>query len=501
MKRTKVAGTLFYGDCLDILKKRDSSGSRHIKDESVDLIYLDPPFNSNRVYNIIFKEADGRPSSSQIKGFDDTWQWGDDVAKEYEELKAQGGKVADTMVGLERILGFSNMFAYLVMMASRLIELKRVLKPTGSIYLHCDQTAGHYIKVMMDAIFGPNNFRNEIVWCYTGPSATKRDFPRKHDVIFRYTKTAKWTFNTDDVRVPYVKRETGKTHGIFKKSAILSADGKIVEDWWSDITPVGRIASELMGYQTQKPEALLERIILASSSEGDLVLDPFCGCGTTIAVAQRLNRRWIGIDITAIAITVIKSRLVTAFPGINYKVVGEPTTVDDARALADSLDPEAKYQFQLWALGLDSARPTEKIKKGADKGVDGRRYFSVPGKPAECVVYSVKSGHVNAKDVRDLGRVVAREKAAIGVLISMEEITKPMREEAATNGHYKPESLDTETYPKVQLFTVEDMLTGKKVKWPRYLPDATFKPAPVVEESPKETKGVQMKMKQIEENG
>jgi site-specific DNA-methyltransferase (adenine-specific) len=494
---------LFYGDCLDILKKRDSSGSRHIKDESVDLIYLDPPFNSNRVYNIIFKEADGRPSSGQIKGFDDTWQWGDDVAKEYEELKAQGGKVADTMVGLERILGFSNMFAYLVMMASRLIELKRVLKPTGSIYLHCDQTAGHYIKIVMDAVFGVGNFRNEIVWCYSGGGIPKTDFPRKHDTIFRYTKGRTYTFNIEYKPYKENTQQVGQHSTLcpVEKRHIDLDRGTPVTDWWTDIPTVTGWNVERLNYPTQKPEALLERIILASSSEGDLILDPFCGCGTTISVAQRLNRRWIGIDITAIAITIIKNRLVTAFPGINYKVVGEPTTVDDARALADSLDPVAKYQFQLWALGLDNARPTEKIKKGADKGVDGRRYFSVPGKPAECVVYSVKSGHVNAKDVRDLGRVVAREKAAIGVLISMEEITKPMREEAATNGHYKPESLDTETYPKVQLFTVEDMLTGKKVKWPRYLPDATFKPAPVVEESPKETKGVQMKMKQIEENG
>jgi len=456
-------GVLYYGDCLDILRGRDLNGERYIKDESVDLIYLDPPFNSNRVYNIIFREPDGRGAASQIKGFDDTWTWNDDVAELLVFLKALGGKVADTMVGLEKILGFSNMFAYLVMMASRLVEMKRVLKPTGSIYLHCDQTAGHYIKIVMDAIFGPENFRNEIVWHYGLGGSSPRQWSAKHDTIFMYSKSKTMKF------VPQM---------VPAKSQMLKGELKKMDDVW-DIPTINNMAKERLGYPTQKPEALLERIIKASSNEGDVVLDPFCGCGTTIAVAQRLGRKWIGIDITALAINVIKSRLKDSCPNAVYKVIGEPVTVEDARRLAESSDSEARYQFQLWALGLDGARPHGKLKKGADRGLDGRRYFEVPGK-TEAIVYSVKSGHVSAKDVRDLARVVDREKAAIGVLITLEPPTKPMKEEASSAGRYKPPGLEEKTYPKIQIYTVEQLMKGEKVEWPRYLKDTTYKTAPRV---------------------
>ena len=477
-----MTGTLFYGDCLDILKNRDQQGDRYIKDESVDLIYLDPPFNSNRVYNMIFKEPNGKAAASQIKGFDDTWTWNDNVAEEYEEIKEAGGKVAETLVGLEMILGFCNMFAYLVMMASRLVEMRRVLKSTGSIYLHCDQTAGHYIKVLMDGVFGSVNFGNDIIWSYTKVGGTKKKFMKSHDVIFRYTKGTKFVFNMDDVREPYsdsiiksLKRDddglyytrglgTDKNMNRIKKTHV-HPNGRIPGDVWNISWTLG--GKERMGYPTQKPEALLERIIKASSNPGDVILDPFCGCGTTIAMADSLKRRWIGIDITHIAITIMKHRL---GPDANYKVIGEPVSSQDAQQLAKD-DP---FQFQLWALGLVKARPEEGIKKGGDKGIDGKLLFEIPD-GTDIIIFSVKAGHVFPRDVRDLNGTVTANKAAVGVLISMEPPTKEMREEAAKGGFYKPKGvLSEDIYPRIQIYTIEDLLKGEKVKYPRYLKDVTL---------------------------
>jgi site-specific DNA-methyltransferase (adenine-specific) len=475
-----VENKLFYGDCLDILKGRDLKGDRYIEDKSVDLIYLDPPFNSNRVYNVIFAEPNGKSSTAQVKGFEDTWTWNDDVEKELEDLKIIGGKISDTIVGLQTILGKSNMLAYLVMMTTRLIEMKRVLKANGTIYYHCDQTAGHYIKVVMDAVFGVDNFRNEIIWCYTGPSAAKKDFPRKHDTILRYVKGDSWIFNETELRIPYKCEFTSaRTLDTLSKGCGGGVDeeemrkkhelGKIPEDWWTEMSNVSGWRKELLGYPTQKPEALLERIIKASSNEGDVVLDPFCGCGTTVSVANRLKRNWIGIDITHLAINLIKHRL---GPDAKYEVVGEPKDYEGAVQLAK----EDEYQFQLWALGLDKARPGGGIKKGKDRGIDGKRFFWNELKQKDdLIVYSVKSGHVGAKDVRDLKGTVENNQAAIGVLISLEHMTKDMKEEAAKSGLYKPNEFAENSYPKIQLYTVEELMSGKKsVQWPHYLKDKTL---------------------------
>lgn len=472
---------LFYGDCLDILKNRDQHGDRYIKDESVDLIYLDPPFNSNRVYNVIFKEPNGKAAASQIKGFDDTWTWNDNVAEEYEDIKKAGGRVAETLVGLEMILGFCNMFAYLVMMASRLVEMRRVLKSTGSIYLHCDQTAGHYIKILMDAVCGTKNFRNEIVWCYSGGGIPKNDYPRKHDTIFRYTKSNDYTFNIEYKQYKENTQQVGKhsTYVSLEKRDIDLERGTPVTDWWIDIPTVTGWSPGRLGYPTQKPDALLERIILSSSNEGDVVLDPFCGCGTTIAMANSLNRKWIGIDITYIAITIMKHRL---GPDVDYQVIGEPASLEDAQQLAKE-DP---FQFQLWALGLVKARPEGRMKKGKDQGIDGKYFFETPTK-TETIIYSIKGGSVLPRDVRDLNGTVNANNAAIGVLISMEPFTKDMRSEAAKGGFYKPKGvIGEETYPKIQIYTIEDILKGEKVKYPMYLKDVTL---PEVKSSDREGKG------------
>jgi len=510
--------TLYYGDNLDILR-------RYIGDASVDLIYLDPPFNSNATYNVLFAERNGSQASAQIKAFEDTWTWDQTSALAYQETVEGGGQVSRTLQAYYDMLGPSNMMAYLAMMAPRLVELRRVLKPTGSIYLHCDPTASHYLKVLMDAAFGTLNFRNEIIWHYggRGAKAVAQQFPRNHDVILLYSRDAgshvyqrqtferKYThaearrrgFRVDDdgrwfktaPRGDYTDESVqrldkeGRIYrtrtGRIRIKYFLRSDERavyedaLVGDTWNDIPDAMHMGKERLGYPTQKPEALLERIIEASSNEGDLVLDPFCGCGTAIAVAQRLNRPWIGIDITQAAIRTIKERLADTFGGeVQYTVIGEPTTVPDAQALA-AQDP---YQFQWWALGLVGARPAEG-QRGADQGIDGRLYFH-DDNTAETkqIIFSVKAGHTGVAHVRDLRGVLDREQAEIGVLITMQAPTQPMRTEAASAGFYES---PWGQHPRLQLLTVADLLAGAKVEYPLIRgANVTYEKAPRAKEDP-----------------
>ena len=519
---------LYYGDNLDVLR-------RHVEDSTVDLVYLDPPFNSNANYNVLFAEHDGTKAASQIKAFTDTWEWDDSAARAYEEVVEQGGRVSQAMQAFRTFLGDTDILAYLAMMAPRLVELNRVLKPTGSIYLHCDPTASQYLKMLMDAIFMPEHFLNEIIWQRsTAHSDTKQGMSRLgriHDVLLLFKKSQKWTWNTIfvpydqtyvDSHYRYVEEGTGRRYRkgdltanhpggdtsyefngvrpykgrywaysrakmeefqregrlVFTKSGMPEykryldeMPGVPLQDVWTDIAPINSQAQERLGYPTQKPELLMERIIALSSNEDDVVLDPFCGCGTTIAAAQKIKRRWIGIDITHLAITLIRSRLTDAFGGsVPYEVVGEPVSVPDAEKLAAD-DP---YQFQWWALGLVGARPVEQ-KKGADKGIDGRIYFHEgPGKTKQ-IILSVKAGKLHATYVRDLRGVVEREKAEIGVLISMEEPTGPMRKEAASAGFY---TSPWGKHPRIQILTVEDLLTGRTINRPPAQASVTFKRAP-----------------------
>jgi DNA modification methylase len=494
-----VTNTLYYGDNLNVLQE-------HIPDNSVDLVYLDPPFNSARNYNVLFAGRDGTRAAAQIKVFEDTWGWDQAAARAYQHTVEQGGKVSEVMQAFRLFLGENDMLAYLAMMAPRLVELRRVLKDTGSLYLHCDPTASHYLKLLLDAVFGPTMFRSEIVWkrssAHSDAKQGRAQHGHIHDAILFYTKGDEWTWNT--LYTPYdaeyleseyrhrmpdgryyketdltaakpggdvsyewrVKRAagarweadltdewenpkggweyagvppyTGRYWGYSKDNLIAFAKaGKLIhretgmprlvqfadempgvplQDLWSDIPPIGPKAAERLGYPTQKPEELLERIIASSSNPGDVVLDPFCGCGTAVAAAQKLGRQWIGIDVTHLAINLIRTRLRDAFgDDAKFAVIGEPTTVDDAEELAGT-DP---YQFQWWALGLVGARPVEQ-RKGADKGIDGRLYFHAEksGK-TDSIIFSVKAGHVNVAHVRDLRGVLDREKAAIGVLISL----------------------------------------------------------------------------------
>jgi DNA modification methylase len=526
---------LYYGDNLEVLRQ-------HIKDESVDLIYLDPPFNSRQDYNVLFAEKDGTRSSSQIMAFEDTWEWNQDAERAYEEIVELGGRVSDAMRAFRTFLSHSDMMAYLAMMAPRLIELKRVLKVTGSIYLHCDPTASHYLKMLMDAVFGPQNFRNEITWkrsdAHSDAKQGAKHYGRIHDILLFYsngpspqfrslynplpeTTAAKWyrnieeatgrRYNKADVTGPggaakgnahyewkgvtrywRYSRESmerleaqgklvySKTGMVYEKRYLDESKGVAVQDWWDDISMLRGIRrdGERLGYPTQKPEVLLERVIETSSNEGDTVLDPFCGCGTAISVAQRLKRRWIGIDITHLAVGLIKKRLSDAFGESvrdTYEVIGEPADISGAQDLATN-DP---YQFQWWSLSLVGARPTEQ-KKGADRGIDGRLYFhdEPSGGKTKQIIFSVKAGHVQAAYIRDLRGVIEREEAQIGVLICMEAPTKPMRKEAAEAGFYKPPGLE-DRFPRIQILTIEELLAGKQVEYPRLL-DVTHKKAPKV---------------------
>lgn len=410
---------LFYGDNLDVLRK-------YIPDESVDLVYLDPPFNSKQDYNILFKENGGVKSAAQIKAFDDTWHWDYAAAEAFDEIVQRGGRTSKAMQAFQQLLGENDMLAYLSMMAPRLIELRRILKPTGSIYLHCDPTASHYLKMLMDGVFGPQSFRNEIIWKRTSGRKGISQFGRVHDTLLFYTASneAIWNpptvpqtatghdimtdesgrayrssdlsgkgqgpprvFNGMEIPPPagrhWMFDQAGIDHRMKEGRIIFSAKGTprlkkyldelrgiAVHDVWTDIDPINSAAQERLGYPTQKPESLLERIVKASSNEGDVILDPFCGCGTAVASAHRLKRRWIGIDITHLATSLIKYRLEDSFGPVDYEVIGEPVTYQDAIALAK----QDAYQFQYWALSLVRARP-EKSKKGADRGIDGRIYF------------------------------------------------------------------------------------------------------------------------------
>jgi site-specific DNA-methyltransferase (adenine-specific) len=516
---------LYYGDNLDVLR-------RYVADESVDLVYLDPPFNSNANYNVLFAEKSGTKAAAQIKAFEDTWQWDESAAAAYRDVVEQGGSVAQALIAFRTFLGDSDMLAYLAMMAPRLVELRRVLKPTGSIYLHCDQTASHYLKMLMDAVFGPDLFLNEIIWQRTGAHNDAKRFGRVTDSILLFSKTSNYTFNPQyaeytpeyiaeryrysdpDGRLFWPNTATSpsprpnmmyewkgqpspangwrferatmermeeegrlyysKSGMVYAKNYLDEQKGRAAQNLWADIT-MSKSGGERLGYPTQKPEALLDRIIAASSNEGDTVLDPFCGCGTAIASAQKLKRTWIGIDITHLAIGLIKKRLSDSHGESikdTYETIGEPTSVDDAAALAAS-DP---YQFQWWALSLVGARPAEQ-KKGKDRGIDGRIYFhDDTSGDTKSVILSVKAGHTGPDHVRDLRGTVEREKAAIGVLITMDKPTAEMRKEAATGEFYVSE---WGQHPKIQLLTVAELLAGKQINRP---PDrqtsATFKKAP-----------------------
>ena len=483
-----MTNRLFYGDNLDILRSRE-----YFPDECIDLIYLDPPFNSNRNYNVLFKAESGADSEAQITAFEDTWHWGETAEDTYRELIVNAPeKVSTAIEALLNLIDRNQMMAYLVMMTARLVELHRVLKPTGSLYLHCDPTASHYLKIVLDTLFGEICFQNEIIWHYRRWTGKAKRFQRLHDVIFFYTKSAgQHSFNA--LYDPYTEKSIKRKQNYHTRIKgddvyVTSIDSRGVRagDVWQ-IPILNSQAIERLGYPTQKPLALLERIIRASSNEGDVVLDPFCGCGTAIAAAHKLGRKWIGIDITHLSIALQKYRLLDMFElvsGKDYEVIGEPTTEAGARELATDSANEGRYQFEWWALSLVGAKPiggqagSRKGKKGADKGVDGVINFfeqdeKGKDKPRKVIV-QVKSGKVGRKDIHELRGVIEREKAAIGVFISLELPTQPMLKEALQAGWYKSDFWEKH-YRKLQILSIRDLFDGAGVGMPPQ--HGTFKQA------------------------
>jgi len=547
---------LYFGDNLAWLQNRNE-----FPNESVDLVYLDPPFNSNADYNVLFRETSGEVSQAQFHAFTDTWSWAD-AADTYHQFIDQCSNVAvvEMMEAFHSFLKNSPVMAYLAMMAPRLVELHRVLKGSGSLYLHCDPTASHHLKLMLDAIFGSMNFRSEIVWKLTSAHSASRRWNDVHDTILFYAKTPKHLWNqvliehTDDYSARYKNTDAngrkwaddnltgpGVRHGDSgaswrgfnptakgshwkvsnkaveaivgaEKAATLSTTEKLdvldqaglihwpkgreggksgfprfkrylsagtsVQDVITDIPPINSQAQERLGYPTQKPQALLERIIQSSSNPGDVVLDPFCGCGTTIHAAQKLGRQWIGIDVTYLAINLIKRRLKDAFgEEIEFEEKGQPTDFESAKRLAE-LD---KFQFQHWALSLIGARPRKEGEgRGADRGVDGLVYYyetertHFPGRVKEeplprsepvyreKVIVQVKGGGVNRGDVATLLGDVNNQKGVGGVLITLEKPTKQMRTEAADAGRYSSKLWHDKDYPRIQILTVEGLVDGRE---------------------------------------
>jgi DNA modification methylase len=528
---------LFYGDNLEVL--------RGFPDECVDLIYLDPPFNSNANYNVLFKSKGGEGADAQITAFEDTWHWNDKAEDAFDQVMQSGLSGASELLRAMRgFLGENDMMAYLAMMAIRLIELHRVLKPTGSLYLHCDPTASHYLKLLLDGVFEAANYRSEISWkrssAHNDAKQGRQQYGNIRDVIYFYTKSSSWTWNwlyttydesylssayrhSDENGRRYrrgdltaakpggdvsygwpIKRKSGGKweadlgsefeaplpgweykqvppyngrYWAFSKAnmAEFAKAGKLaysstgmpefkryldeqpgvpLQNEWSDLLPVA--GDERLGYPTQKPLTLLERIIAASSNEGDIVLDPFCGCGTAVHAAQKLGREWIGIDVTHLAIHLIEKRLNDAFPGIQYEVHGTPKDLDSARDLAE----RDKHQFELWALAQVDAVPWKGGRKGPDGGIDGIIYFKPDGRRTEKAIVEVKGGGTGVKDISRLADVMRQQSAEMGVFITARLPSREMEKAAAAVGRFTDEW--GRTYPKLQILTLAEMFRGKR---------------------------------------
>lgn len=511
-----MTNKLFFGDNLNVLRENIDSGS-------VDLIYLDPPFNSKRDYNLLFRSPKGEQSDAQIVAFEDTWHWGEQTEREFAEVLHQSNTdAAEVVQAMRRVLKENDLMAYLTMMTNRLLELHRVLKPTGSLFLHCDQTASHYLKIILDVVFGASNFKNEIVWKRTSSLKTSQFEPRKFgvntDTIFFYAKTDDYFFDAEAVKALFTQNEIEDRYqfiderGRFTKSPIFRSlsmglrpnlcyeykgvnaptaagwkiskeklvrieeagdlgwskngipyrkyrpeqtKGRLISSLWEDIEQTG--GKERLGYPTQKPLALLERIIGSTSRPGMVVLDPFCGCGTAIHAAERLERKWIGIDITHLAIGLIERRMKSAFPNLKFDVFGVPKDLDSARNLA----MRDKYQFQWWACSIVGAQPYQGRKKGADGGTDGIIYFQDDKGTPKKIIVSVKGGeNVTRTMIADLKNTVEREHAQMGLFVTLAQPTKPMTAEAASAGFYSSTMFGE--FPKIQILTVKGLLNGSE---------------------------------------
>lgn len=522
----RVTNRLFYGDNLDVLRKSVAS-------ESVDLVYLDPPFNSNRNYNVIFARKASSEDTAQIQAFGDTWRWTQATEEQYLDLINGGApnRVADALRAMNTLLGENDGLAYLVNMAPRVVELHRVLTATGSLYLHCDPTMSHYLKVLLDSIFGPERFRSEIIWRRYGSHNDANGYGAVHDVVLYYVKGKTFTFNKQftvygdayvaerfrfadpdgrrwmeqnlaspnprpNLTYPYTASNSitynpppngwkvtpermaeldrqGRLHFPAKaggrlrlKNYLDEGQGVPVQDVWTDVLSLGGTSPERLGYPTQKPVALLERIVATSSNPGDVVLDPFCGCGTAIDAAIKLNRKWLGIDVTYIAVGLIQARLKDTYGteiANTYKVEGIPRDLPGAQALFN----QSPFDFERWAVTLADGTPNE--KQVGDRGIDGVIRFlnDRSGKAAGGrVLVSVKGGKsINPAMVRDLVGTVDSQKAEMGVLITMVPPTPGMVEAANHSGSYTW-PVNGQSFPRVQIISVPELLNFKRPKMP-----------------------------------
>ena len=450
--------TLIRGDNLEVM--------RNLPDACVDLIATDPPFNSKRNYFIPYRDEQGKPPDVLIKAFEDTWAWGERAAMTYEELLSDvDGQIGDTIEGLQVFLNETPMMAYLVMMAIRLVEMKRILKDTGSLYLHCDPKASHYLKIILDAVFGSNSFRNEIVWCYKSGGAGKRDFAKKHHIIFRYSKTDNDVFNqskqksyvlpSGNKKVTYYKDEIG-TYTLVNQ-----------RDWWDDIGMLSTApGGERVTYPTQKPIELYKRIIAASSNKGDLVLDPFTGCGTTIIAAEQLDRQWVGIDLTYLAIGAVKLQIERLCPQIRNKIsiIGTPENAQHALKLAR----DNKDGFEMWCI-VHVLQFKANAEKGPDGGIDGTLKFPIGKVNGEQgfgkAVAQVKGGNFTLNDIRGFRTAMNNKKADLGIFVATKPPTRGMKTEIARAGFYQ-HPFNQEQYPKLQYFQIQEYFDGKLPKLP-----------------------------------
>jgi len=520
---------LFYGDNLEVLRK-------HIKDESVDLCYIDPPFNSKRNYNQIYNNV-GKEDQAQAQAFIDTWTWDDHANQGLVEIQENylghfTSQSIDLISGLAKVLGKGSLLAYLVGMTLRIVEIHRVLKPTGSFYLHCDPTASHYLKIILDAIFCAQggDFLSEISWkrtnAHNDAKQGRKQYGNIRDIILFYAKSNNWIWNWQyseynpeyiNKMYKHIHKETGRRYRLGDLTAAkaggnvsyefygtypykgrywayskenmekLKQEGRIyfppkggtpqyiryldempgvpLQNSWEDIAPLTSGTKERLGYPTQKPEALLERIIKASSNEGDVVLDAYCGCGTTIAVAERLQRNWIGIDITYQSISLMLKRLEDSFGKNvldNVILNGIPKDMESAQALALKKDDRTRKEFEKWAvLTYSNNRAVINAKKGADKGIDAIAYFRSEKDDPERIILQVKSGKVSSRDIRDLQGTITRENATLGIFITLQKPTKDMIKEAKEAGIYQSQYMSTPV-DTIRIVTIQEIIEEQK---------------------------------------
>lgn len=480
---------LYFGDCLDVLKKFYKENQQGF----IDLIYIDPPFNSKRNYNILFENADLKDTKAQKEAFADTWS-NISYKDTLEQIKDIDLDLFHFLESLDKINISKSAVSYLTTMAIRIWYMQKVLKDTGSFYIHCDPNMSHYLKLVCDLIFGNKNFRNEISWCYRKWAINQKQFVSNHDTILFYAKSKANTFNIlySALSAGTLKRWKGKKQiAVFDEegtrqasSETIDSEGSPMADWW-EISIINPAAKERLGYPTQKPEALLERIIEASSNKGDLVADFFCGCGTTIAVAQKLKRKWIGVDISHLAIGLIERKRLLEPYGKKiketYEVDGLPKDLDSAKELATGVS-KGRIKFQDWIIETMMGG-IHNPKKTADGGWDGHLTFQLPNvSTKEVVLIEVKSGHLTVKNIREFIQVVQKQKAAMGAFVCFEDdITKNMRMEAKEAGYYRQDSFGTK-YDRIQIISVEQLLDGELLKMPDTT-TTTFKNADKIDDS------------------